>query len=375
MEASHDCRFPQAEQPDEESTYSQYVDFRTAASSEHNGSELNALEAIDPAGFFIRHPPKPHELEAELTDETQLFQTIHMGAAVVDEKRWRLVMDGLVERPFTISFEQLKSMPRTTITAFHECYGSPITRPVHALWRIGNVKWTGVRLSDLLKLARPKPRARFIWSRGLDAGSFAGVSADSYEKDLPLEKAQRPEVLIAYEMNGERLSKKRGGPVRMVVPLYFGTNSTKWLCRLSVQDRRAPGPFTTTFYNEVDPTDPTGQSVRPVWMVEPNSMIVRPEPGAILQGPHIEISGRAWGCQAIEGVDISIDGGETWLPRPVVDLRPRREFEWQLFRAKPSLPEPGKYKLVARARDTSGLFQPLAGRRNHVHTVEVEVLW
>ncbi|OCT51503.1 sulfite reductase [Cladophialophora carrionii] len=352
MEASHDCRFPQAEQPDEESTYSQYVDFRTAASSEHSGSELNALEAIDPAGFFIRHPPKPHELEAELTDETQLFQTIHMGAAVVDEKRWRLVMDGLVEQPFTISFEQLKSMPRTTITAFHECYGSPITPPIHALWRIGNVKWTGVRLSDLLKLARPNPRARFIWSQGLDAGSFAGVSAHSYEKDLPLEKAQRPEVLIAYEMNGERLNKKRGGP-----------------------DRRAPGPFTTTFYNEVDPTDPTGQSMRPVWMVEPNSMIVGPEPGAILQGPQIEISGRAWGCQEIEGVDISIDGGETWLPRPVVDLRPRREFEWQLFRAKLSLPEPGKYKLVARARDTSGLSQPLAGRRNHVHTVEVEVLW
>ncbi|EXJ58532.1 hypothetical protein A1O7_05958 [Cladophialophora yegresii CBS 114405] len=374
MEAGKDCQFPQVVQPEEESMYSQYVDFWTASCSEQHGSERDALETIDPAGFFIRHPPKPHELEAELTDEAQLFQTIHMGAAVVDEKRWRLVVDGLVERPFTVSFAQLRSMPRTTITAFHECYGSPITPPTHATWRIGNVKWTGVRLSDLLKLARPKPQARFIWSQGLDAGSFAGVSADRYEKDLPLEKAQSPEVLIAYEMNGERLTKKRGGPVRMVVPLYFGTNSTKWLCRLSVQDRRASGPFTTTFYNEVDPTDPTGQKMRPVWMVEPNSMIVRPEPGAILQGPEIEIAGRAWGCQEIEVVDISIDGGESWLPCPVVDLHGREEFEWQLFRATPSVPKPGKYKLVARARDTKGLFQPLAGRRNHVHMVQVEVL-
>jgi DMSO/TMAO reductase YedYZ molybdopterin-dependent catalytic subunit len=374
MEASRDCQFPQAAQPNEASTYSQYVDFLTPTSSENHGSERDALEAVDPPGFFIRHPPRPHELEAELTDDAQLFQTIHMGVAVVDEKRWRLVVDGLVERPFSICLAQLKRMPRATITAFHECYGSPIAPPIQALWRIGNVKWTGVRLSELLKLARPRPHARYVWSQGLESGSFAGVSADRYEKDLPLEKALMPEVLIAYELNGESLGRKRGGPVRMVVPLYFGTNSTKWLCRLSVQDRRATGPFTTTFYNEVDPTDPTGQQMRPVWMVEPNSMIVRPEPGAILQGPEVEISGRAWGCQEIEGVDISVDGGKSWLPRCDIDLRPRKECEWQLFRAKPMLPKPGKYKLVARARDTAGLSQPLAGRRNHVHMVEVEVL-
>ncbi|KIW67049.1 hypothetical protein PV04_06326 [Phialophora macrospora] len=375
MDASQDGQFPHVVQPEDETTYSPYVHFLSAASRENRGSERNALEAIDPPGFFIRHPPKPHELDAELTDDAQLFQTIHMGVAVVDQNRWRLVVDGLVERPFSVSFAQLKRMPRATITAFHECYGSPIAPPTQALWRIGNVTWTGVRLSDLLKLARPKPPARYVWSQGLESGSFAGVSADRYEKDIPLEKALAPEVLVAYEMNGEGLDRKRGGPVRMVVPLYFGTNSTKWLCRLSVQDRRATGPFTTTFYNEVDPSDPTGRRIRPVWTVEPNSMIVRPEPGAVLQGPEVEISGRAWGGKEIEGVEISVDGGKSWLPRSDIDLRPRKECEWQLFRSKPKLPKPGKYQLVARARDTAGLSQPLAGRRNHVHMVEVEVLW
>ncbi|EXJ68009.1 uncharacterized protein A1O5_08624 [Cladophialophora psammophila CBS 110553] len=315
--------------PNIESLYLKYVSLLPGAQSESDGSERDALTAIDPAGFLIRHPPKPHELDAELTDDSQLFQTIHMGAAVVDENKWKLVIDGLVERPFSVSFAQLKSMPCSTITAFHECYGSPIAPPVHALWRIGNIKWTGVRLADMLELAKPKLEARYVWSQGLESGSFAGVSADRYEKDLPLEKALSSEVLIAYEMNGEPLSKNRGGPVRMVVPGYFGTNSTKWLCRLSLQDRRAIGPFTTIFYNEIDPTDPGGQRTRPVWMVEPNSMIVRPEPESLLQGPDVEIRGRAWGCEEISQVDVSIDGGECWLPRSGVSLRARSEFEWQ----------------------------------------------
>ncbi|KIW85534.1 hypothetical protein Z517_00926 [Fonsecaea pedrosoi CBS 271.37] len=357
-----------------ETTHAKYVSFLPETVGESDGSERESLLAIDPAGFLIRHPPKPHELDADLTDESQLFQTIHMGAAVVDEGKWKLVVDGLVERPFSVSLAQLKSMPSSTVTAFHECYGSPIAPPIHALWRIGNVKWTGVRLADMLKLAGPKPNARFVWSQGLESGSFAGVSADRYEKDLPLEKALRCEVLIAYEMNGEPLGKNRGGPVRMVVPGYFGTNSTKWLCRLSLQDHRAVGPFTTTFYNEIDPTDPQGQKTRPVWVVEPNSMIVRPEPGAVLRGPDIEIRGRAWGCEEISRVDVSVDGGECWLPQTDVTLAARNEFEWQSFQAKVSIPNPGKYKLMARATDAAGISQPIMGRRNHVHTVEIEIV-
>src|SRR6201999_335120 len=136
--------------PEIDDAYSRYVDFLTASASEDHDSERAALKDIDPRGFFIRHPPKPHELAAELTDESQLFQTIHMGAAVVDETKWRLVVAGLVERPFSLSLAQLKRMLRATVTSFHECYGSPTAPPTHALWRVGNVKWTGVRLADLL---------------------------------------------------------------------------------------------------------------------------------------------------------------------------------------------------------------------------------
>lgn len=333
----------------------------------------DALTAVDPRGFYIRQPPKPHELDQDVTDDAQLFQTIHMGSAVVDEEKWILVLDGMVDSPLSISLAQLKSMTRTNITAFHECYGSPILPPIHALWRIGNVKWTGVRLADLIRLARPKTGASYVWSQGLESGAFANVTAEYFEKDLTIQKALRPEVLVAYEINGEPLDKNRGGPVRLVVPGWFGTNSTKWLCRLTLQDQRATGPFTTKFYNEIDPGDPSGMTMRPVWMVEPNSMIVRPKPEEAISVQHVEIWGRAWGCEEIECVDISVDDGHTWISPADVHLEGRKSYEWQLFRAKVSLDRKGISHLIARARDTSGNQQPMSGRRNHVHRVKVYI--
>jgi DMSO/TMAO reductase YedYZ molybdopterin-dependent catalytic subunit len=226
--------------------------FNTEESSENgaltkDGNERAAFVRLDPNGFFIRHPPPPHELDTFITPDGKLFQTIHMGAAVVDSTSYRIVIDGLVDRSLTVTLEELKRMPQNSTTAFHECYGSHLKSPTEACLRIGNVRWTGVCLSHLLELAGfdHSAEAQLVWSEGLDRGSFAEVDTDRYQRDLPMEKALRPEVLVAYEMNGEPLSKERGGPARLVVPGYFGTNSTKWLCKLSVRSERALGPFTT----------------------------------------------------------------------------------------------------------------------------------
>ena len=186
--------------------------------------------------MHVRPPPAPYELDDFITPDDQLFETIHMGAAVIDLARWQFVIDGLVQKPYALSLADLRRFPQVTVIAFHECYGSPLAPPVKALWRIGNVKWTGVQLRTILNLAEP----RFVWSDGLDYGSFGERQMDRYQKDLPIEKATSPEVLLAYNMNGEPLRKERGGPVRLVVPGWFGTNSTKWICRLSLQVERAP---------------------------------------------------------------------------------------------------------------------------------------
>ncbi|KAH7396485.1 Oxidoreductase, molybdopterin-binding domain-containing protein [Phaeosphaeria sp. MPI-PUGE-AT-0046c] len=331
-------------------------------------SERDAFVRLDPSGFQIRHPPPPHELITYITPDAQLFQTIHMGAAVVDYTKYRLVIDGLVSRPLALTLADLKQMPQTSITAFHECYGSPLLPPTTSCLRIGNVHWTGVRLSHLLALAgcQPSSDPRFVWSTGLDRGTFAGVRADAYQKDLPIAKALRPEVLVAYAMNGRPLSKERGGPVRLVVPGFFGTNSTKWLARLEVRAQRASGPYTTTFYNE---RDLAGRVVRPVWNVEVNCMIVSPGPGEVIKSSCISVHGWAWSDEGVEVVEVSSDGGRDWLQAGVED---RFEYGWQRFDVEMIL-QPGQYKLMARATCSSGNRQPLSGHRNHVHSIEVLV--
>jgi DMSO/TMAO reductase YedYZ molybdopterin-dependent catalytic subunit len=190
---------------------------------------------------------------------------------------------------------------------------------------------------------------------------------DRYQKDLPIEKAACPEVLVAYKMNGEPLHKERGGPVRLVVPGWFGTNSTKWICRLSLQAERAPSPFATVWYNERDPTD-SADGMRPVWMVEPNSMITSPAPGARLEGSKVEIRGWAGSADGVMDAHVSANGDKSWV---IADIAQRIDFSWQQSKAMLEL-SGGKHQLAARATSLSGVQQPLSGRRNHVHTVAIE---
>ncbi|KIW00509.1 hypothetical protein, variant [Verruconis gallopava] len=214
-------------------------------------------------------------------------------------------------------------------------------------------------------MAEPTPAANFVWFEGLDCGTFAGVEADRYQKDLPLAKASSPEVLVAYAMNGEPLGRERGGPVRLVVPGWFGTNSTKWLCRLSIQQGRAPGPYTTQFYNIEDPDDPNCRPV-PVWAVDVNSIITKPSPEKAEKGPHVAIEGWAWSHDGVVRVEISLDNGDSWLDTQV---EPRKEFSWQKFRSTVVL-RSGGYLIVARATSLGKRRQPLVKRRNHVHAVQ-----
>jgi DMSO/TMAO reductase YedYZ molybdopterin-dependent catalytic subunit len=328
-----------------------------------HGEERKAVVS-QTSGFHIRHPPNPHLLSDTITKDSDLFQTIHMGAVDVDVDKWLLVIDGLVERPFALTYEQLLKIPSSNVQSVHECFGSPLAPSTTALWRVGNVVWTGVPLRDLLEMARPQQSADFVWSEGLDSGTFAGVDADRYQKDLPLGKARSDEVLVAYRMNGQQLGRERGGPVRLVVPGWFGTNSTKWLCKVSLCEGRAPGPYTTRFYNTEDRDDPQHR-VKPVWDMDVNSMIVRPAPDTILRSSKVDVEGWAWSSDGVDRVDISSSAGNTWQE---ADLEPRFDFRWQRFTCQLDL-EPGEQMLIAKATSTNGKSQALSGRRNQAHRV------
>lgn len=338
------------------------------------GDERKALVEVSPRGFHLRNPPKPHQLTEFITSEADLFQTIHMGTAIVDTDAWLLKIDGLVDRPLALNLRQLKSLPKTDFTSFHECYGSPIKPPDTNLWRIGNVTWTGVQLDLLLRLTGPHPEAQYVWSDGLENGSFfQAKDCDRYQKDLPLQDAVLPKCLVAYEMNHAPIGKERGGPVRLVVPGFYGTNSTKWLCRLSLQASRSPSPFTTIYYNEVDPKYEAEQRMRPCWHVEPNSFLfVTPSSEGVVQGPDIDIDGRAWGSVEIENVVISLQDKGHWAHVATVKASKRTENEWQYYSTRLNV-QPGTYLIMAQAVDKAGCKQPISGRRNHAHIIEVLV--
>ena len=334
------------------------------------GEERAACRAVEPAGFHLRAPPPAHERASFLTPDSKLFETIHMGPAKVDARRWRLQVDGRVCKPFSMDLEGLHALPQTTVTAVHECWGSPLRPHTENLLRVGNVQWTGVRLKTLLEHAEPLADAQFVWSEGLDSGEYGGLRMDRYQKDLTIAKAMSEEVLVAYAMNGEPLRKERGGPVRLVVPGWFGTNMTKWLCHLTVQPERAPSPFTTVWYNEVVHLEQANVR-KPVWEIAPNSMIVGPVDGSLCGGT-IAINGWAWAAATIAIVDISMDGGKSWI---AASLRSRREYEWQAFSCAICAPgsDRATIEILARATDVHGHSQPLVSARNACHRVTVRV--
>lgn len=187
-----------------------------------------------------------------------------------------------------------------------------------------------------------------MWSSGADHGVFEGDHCDAFTKDLPLDRVAA-DVLIAYEMNGSPLRPENGYPVRLVVPGYYGTNSVKWLIRLSLADTRAPGLFTTRWYN--DPIldvegRPTGATT-PVGPIAPESVIVSPAPDQTPPvGEEVEIWGWAWADGGVSAVDVRVDDERGWTPAAIE--RPTGHA-WQRFAASWRPRHRGAHELWSRA--------------------------
>jgi DMSO/TMAO reductase YedYZ molybdopterin-dependent catalytic subunit len=133
-----------------------------------------------------------------------------------DTKTWRLHIEGHVERPQTLTYRELRALPRAEqVSDFHCVTG----------WSVGNVRWAGVRFRDLLAAAKPKPGARFL--------TFVS-SEQPYVDTLTLDQAYLRDAMLAYEMDGEPLSRPHGAPTRVVIPEMYGYKNVKWVERIVV---------------------------------------------------------------------------------------------------------------------------------------------
>lgn len=328
---------------------------------------------MEPAVGVRRVPLRPHEMTGALTATEDLFVLAHLGIPRVDPAQWSLAIDGLVRRTQVFTLDDLKARPKTMVEAMHQCVGNPL-EPNVPTRRVANVRWGGVDLAALLDELAIEPQARFLWSYGLDGGDFAGTSCDWYVKDLPLERLAAGGVLLAYELSGAPLPAEHGFPVRLVVPGYYGTNSVKWLWRMHLAERRAEGPFTTVFYNDSRSAVDIAAglpSLRPVWAIAPESLIVAPAPDAVVAvGEPIEIWGWAWSFRGIAAAEVSVDGGATFTRAA---LEPRRGWRWQRFSLRWRPSDRGEALLSVRALEADGTGQPFEGARNAIHTVPIVV--
>jgi DMSO/TMAO reductase YedYZ molybdopterin-dependent catalytic subunit len=325
---------------------------------------------LDPHKFYRRLPLEPHQMRDRLTSVKDAIVLCHLGVPRIAREDWSLTVDGLVASPLTLRFDDLARFPKVEFASFHQCAGSPFkaTEPTR---RVCNVKWSGVRLADVLAACRPLPAATHVWSTGADYGEFGGVSVDCYVKDLPLARAPA-DVLIAYEMNDVPLRAEHGFPARLLVPGFYGTNSVKWLTRLTLAAQRASGPFTTRWYNDPVPDAAGSASGRtsPVWSIPPQSVIVEPAPEATLAlSREVEIWGWAWADGGVRAVDVAVDGTD-WQ---AAKLEPPNGWTWQRF-TLPWVPRRrGRVTLACRATSTSGELQPPAERRNAIFSVAASV--
>jgi DMSO/TMAO reductase YedYZ molybdopterin-dependent catalytic subunit len=326
---------------------------------------------LDPAGFYRRVPLEPHQMVERMTPTKDVIVLCHLGVPRIEASAWRLSIGGLVERPATLDYAQLRAFPKHTVTSFHQCAGSPLA-PAEPTRRVSNVTWSGARLGDVLAACRVRDEATFVWSAGADYGAFSDASVDAYLKDLPIDRIDS-DVLLAYELNGAPLPAEHGFPVRLVVPGFYGTNSVKWLTEIRLETTRASGPFTTRWYN--DPIlDQTGRATgryKPVWAIAPESVIVAPSPGAKLDcGVATEVWGWAWADGGAASIEVSVNGEAL----PGVTLETPNGRGWQRFAVSWTPRQTGAVRLASTAAAADGSRQPPEGVRNAIHHVGLTVV-
>ena len=177
-------------------------------------------------------------LRYDITPTGLHYLLVHFDIPAVDASTWRLRFDGLVDRPLELSLGDIRARPRRTMAVTLECAGNGRARlqprPLSNPWlleAIGTAEWTGTPLGPLLDDAGIRGAAAELVFSGADRGVQGGVEHD-YERSLTVAEARRPDVLLAYEMNGEPLQPQHGSPLRLLVPGWYGMTSVKWLRRI-----------------------------------------------------------------------------------------------------------------------------------------------
>jgi DMSO/TMAO reductase YedYZ molybdopterin-dependent catalytic subunit len=325
-----------------------------------------------------------------ITPNKSFYVRTHFPIPKIDRDAWWLHVEGEVEKPFAINYEELLKIKSLTVPVTLECAGNnrnflePKVKGVQwGLGAVGTAEWTGVPLSVLLDRARLRPDACEVILQGADGGLLAEAKSPPGEmhfaRSVPLAKASQ-NVLLAYEMNGNDLPPEHGFPLRAVVPGWYAVASVKWLQRIVVTSQPFTGYYQTLDYAYWKRRGDIAE-LSPVAELQVKAEIAIPAQGdKVPVNSTVRIHGAAWASgNKIVRVEVSTDGGSAWNEAILLgESKPNAwrfwEFNWQTPTA------PGKQTLVARATDSHGQTQP-AHRDpdrgtymiNHLLPIEVQV--
>jgi sulfite oxidase len=306
--------------------------------------------------------------EGELTGTDAFYVRGHGPVPEIDPAAWRLHVDGLVERELDLSLTTLReAFGEREEVATLQCAGNRrkgLTAireiPGEAPWgpgATGTATWAGVALADVLALAGPRREAAHVGFVGADVSKEV-QPVQRFGGSIPLDKACRPEVLLAWTMNGEPLPPVHGAPLRVIVPGYIGARSVKWLERVEVRSAPWDGYFQDVAYRLLpeDGTPAPGAGM-PLGLAALNSDVLSPADGQTVAAGPVEVRGYAFagGERHVARVDVSLDGGARWSPAELLEDLGR--WAWRHWRITVDLP-PGEHEIVVRAWDSSAATQP-----------------
>ena len=293
----------------------------------------------------------------------------------IDAGTFRLSVRGHVDKELSLTLKEIvDGLPRVELAAVNQCSGNSrgFTDPrvPGAQWAngaMGNAKWMGVRLKDVLDRAGVKAGATAVLFAGLDDPVVP--EAPKFMKSLALDPARNGEVMIAYAMNGEQLPLLNGFPLRLVVPGWYSTYWVKMLARIEVLAVPDENFWTKSAYlipdtpgGDMKPGQ-TGLTMVPINRMVPRSFVTNLKEGAALKaGAKTLVRGIAFGGDTgVKSVELSVDGGKSWLPAGLG--RDEGKYSFRQWQAEVT-PAAGNVALMVRCTNDDGLVQPAANNWN-----------
>jgi DMSO/TMAO reductase YedYZ molybdopterin-dependent catalytic subunit len=303
-------------------------------------------------------------LRYDLTPTGLHYLLVHFDIPCIDPAAWRLRVGGNVKKEFALTLDELRQRPRRSLAVTFECAGNGRARlsprPISQPWlneAVSTAEWTGTPLAGLLDEAGLAPGTVELVFTGADHGVEKGYEQD-YGRSLSVADATRPDVLLAYEMNGRSLEPQHGFPVRLLVPGWYGMTQVKWLSRIEAVTVPFDGyQQRVAYFYRRDAEDPG----EPVTRMRPRALLLPPGfPDFLtrrrtLDAGRVTVRGRAWsGYGPISRVQFAVDN--RWVDAALET--PASPFAWCAWSAAWDA-TPGEHVLSCRATDSAGNRQPV----------------